>query len=291
MKIVVTGASSQIGAFLIPKLIAENHQCYFVSRLLNSDANNTNWIKADLNGQYDFFSALRPLDAWIHIAPLPLANAWLEKAAQAGIKRFIGFSTTSIYTKINSPDPYDRRFVADICAAEQYIKNFCESSAIAWTVFRPTLIYGCGRDRNVAFIEKMIKSFGFFPVVGEARGLRQPVHAEDLANACLSALQTERTENKSYNLSGGEILTYREMVERIFLSQNKSPRILKISAPLLKLIVRLMALWPSWRHITPAMVDRINQDMIFEHTGACRDFDYSPRLFLQNNDISASNHT
>ncbi len=280
MRIVITGASSQIGDFLIPKLIKDGHCCYPVSRSPKRDKQI--WIEGDLRNEKNFFSELDPLDVWIHIAPLYLVEPWLQSAAAVGIKRFIGFSTTSIYTKKNSSDSDECRLIAEICETENRIENFCENSGIVWTLFRPTLIYGCGRDRNVTFIQQMIARFGFFPVVGDARGLRQPVHAEDLADACFMALAKCQAANKAFNLSGGETLTYRAMVERIFQAQNKSPRIFSVPVPLLKLLIRLLTLLPSWKHINPAMVDRINQDMVFDHSAAIKDLDYSPRFFLQN---------
>ena len=88
--------------------------------------------------------------------------------------------------------------------------------ASPYTIFRPTLIYGVGRDRNVADIARFAKRFGVFPILGKGLGLRQPVHAADLAEACILAVDSSASFNRIYNLSGGETLTYREMVERVF---------------------------------------------------------------------------
>lgn len=281
MKILITGASSQVGDFLIPRLIQSNHSCYLVGRTPPRFKEDLVWIKADLKDEMDFFDQLGKLDVWIHIAPLYLANPWLERAAKSGIRQFIGFGTTSIFTKQNSSDPGECRFIAEILETEERIMQLCEGSDISWTVLRPTLIYGCGRDQNVSFIQQMIRLFGFFPVVGDARGLRQPVHAEDLADACAASIDNSQAANKVFNLSGGETLTYYEMVERIFLSENKAPRILRVPVPILKFVVQILSLLPTWKHLTPDMVDRINQDMVFDHTDAARYLDYSPRNFLR----------
>ena len=70
----------------------------------------------------------------------------------------------------------------------------------------------------------------FFSLLGQASGLRQPVHAEDLALACIQALDDPVTINKTYNLSGGETLSYREMVEKIFRSLGKTVHFLPLPA-------------------------------------------------------------
>ena len=281
MKILITGASSQVGDFLIPRLIKEKHSCYLVGRTPPRFKESLVWIEADLQDGKDFFDELGKLDAWIHIAPLYLANPWLERAARSGIHQFVGFGTTSIFTKQNSSDPGECRFIADILETEKRIMQISEGAGIAWTVLRPTLIYGCGRDHNVSFIQQMIRFFGFFPVVGDAHGLRQPVHAEDLADACAASLNNGLAANKVFNLSGGETLAYFAMVERIFLSQNKKPRFIRVPVPLLKFVIKVLSLLPRWKHLTPDMVDRINQDMVFDHSDAARDLNYSPRSFLR----------
>lgn len=54
------------------------------------------------------------------------------------------------------------------------------------------------------------------PLVGGAPGLRQPVHAEDLAIGALAAAASPAAINKFYALPGAETLSYREMIGRIF---------------------------------------------------------------------------
>lgn len=281
MKIIVTGASSQIGYYLLPNLLVNGHECYALSRSEHSENNGITWIQGDLHHDDNFFERLKPVDAWIHLGPLYLVDAWLEEMDTAGIKRFIGFSTTSIFTKQNSSNIKESEFISSIKNSEQAIQHFCESRQINWTLLRPTLIYGCGKDLNIAFIEKMIARFGFFPIVGAGSGLRQPVHAEDLALACSHALTASEANNKAYNLSGGETLSYRVMVEKVFQLQNRSTRILSVPAFILKFIVVLLACLPKFRHLTPAMVDRMNQDMVFDHSEAKLELSFQPRAFMQ----------
>ena len=64
-----------------------------------------------------------------------------------------------------------------------------------------------------------------FPLDGQADGLRQPVHAEDVATACVSALTMPAEANRTYNLSDGETLSYREMVCRVFATVGKLPHL------------------------------------------------------------------
>ena len=49
---------------------------------------------------------------------------------------------------------------------------WCEERGVDWTLFRPTLIYGRGLDKNVTTIMRFIKRFHVFPIVGGGGGLR-----------------------------------------------------------------------------------------------------------------------
>ena len=63
----------------------------------------------------------------------------------------------------------------------------CERNNVEWTILRPTLIYEAGRDTNITPLSRLIRRFGFMPLVGGGSGLRQPVHAEDLAIGAIAA--------------------------------------------------------------------------------------------------------
>jgi nucleoside-diphosphate-sugar epimerase len=142
------------------------------------------------------------------------------------------------------------------------------------------MIYGCGLDQNIAFIQKIIERFGVFPVAGRGKGLRQPVHAEDLALACIAVLDNDKTLNKAYILSGGEVLTYRDMVARIFGALNRKPRIVNIHPVVYKCaVVVVRHILPRYAFVQAAMVDRMNRDMVFDYSEAADDFGYNPRPF------------
>ncbi|MGZ3306631.1 MAG: NAD-dependent epimerase/dehydratase family protein, partial [Asticcacaulis sp.] len=178
-----------------------------------------------LAGQSLIFDLTRPGDfapgmdftTVIMCSPIWLVNeAVLERLVALGTRRLIAFSSTSRLTKGASPEPAEREVVRKLADGESAIIDFCSRHDVAWTVLRPTLIYDEGRDENVSRIAATIQKLGFFPVCGQASGKRQPVHARDLARAALQAIPAEAAFNRTYNLSGGEALTYREMVGRIF---------------------------------------------------------------------------
>lgn len=280
--IIVTGASSQIGLFLLPRLVESGRTVHALGRNPPAvEGKGIVWHRVDLGKP--------PLPAiaaqcLIHLAPLPLlpplVSALSGRSGEGGgLRRLIAFGSTSRFSKQASTDPHERAFALELAAAEQALAALCEASGIDWTVFRPTLIYGCGRDKNITVIADFIRKFGFFPLIGTAKGLRQPVHADDLAAACVSVIGNQATFNRAYDLSGGETLEYAKMVERIFAGLGKKPRFLPIPLPLFQAAIRLLSVLPRYRYLSAEMPRRMGSDLCFSHEEARRDFGYTPREF------------
>lgn len=280
-KIIVTGATSIIGRFLLPQLLEAGYEVHAVSRdgieKLSAKGEKLVWHLADISNP----ERLPRINAraLIHLAPLWLLPPLLPVLNSLQIKRVIGFGSTSVFSKSASADIEERNLAARLAEAEEAIMRSSSTSEMNWTIFRPTLLYDCVRDKNITRIANFIQHYGFFPLLGKAAGLRQPVHAADLAEACVLALWQPVTFNKAYNLSGGETLSYRQMVEKIFGSLGKPPRFLVVPAWLYRGAIRLVTLLPGRQGITPEMAMRMNVDLCFDHTEAARNFGFSPRSF------------
>jgi nucleoside-diphosphate-sugar epimerase len=191
----------------------------------------------------------------------------------------VAFSSTSRFTKAHSADPTERDLAATFASSEEELAWRCAEWGIRWTVFRPTLVYSPGLDRNVSEIARFIRRLGFFPILGDGRGKRQPVHADDLAAACVAALEEVASFDRTYNLSGGETLTYQQMVERIFQGLGRAPRILRVPPALFKAVVKAARALPRFRKLSAELVTRMNMDMCFDHDDATRDLSFHPRKF------------
>lgn len=280
-KIIVTGATSIIGHYLLPRLLDAGYEVHAISRGGKNPTISSKkliWHQADISypEQLPGINA----QAFIHLAPLWLLPPLLPVLNTLQIKRVMGFGSTSLFSKADSADPGERQLALRFSAAEEAIGRLCRAAETNWTVFRPTLVYDCVRDKNITRIADFLRRYGFFPLLGKASGLRQPVHADDLAQACLMSLEQPATFNRAYNLSGGETLTYREMVEKIFSSLGKPARFLILPTWVFRGAIRVMTLLSGKRGMTPEMATRMNSNLCFNHADATRDFGFSPRLFL-----------
>ncbi|MDB5983905.1 MAG: hypothetical protein JWQ69_4920 [Pseudomonas sp.] len=218
------------------------------------------------------------LDALLSFAPLWVLPGYLERLATSKIKRIVVLSSTSRYIKAQSSDPQERALAQRLISAEDYAQKWALERGVDWIILRPTMIYGLGRDKNITEVARFIRRLGFFPLIGGGAGLRQPVHVDDVVQACIAAL-TPGVESGSYNLSGGESLPYRTMVARIFQAQGIPERMLPLPAGLLRLAITVIRSLPRYRHLSSALVTRMNQDLVFDHSSARHHLGFSPRSF------------
>ena len=272
--VLVAGASSLVGRYLVPRLAAAGRAVEALSRRPPVDAGGARWHTVDIAAAP---RALPAAGAAVHLAPLWLAPPLVEALAAAGARRLIAFGSMSRFTKAGSPEPREQDVARRLADAEDRLAEACARHRIAWTVFRPTLIYGGGADRSLSAIATVARRLRVFPVAGGARGLRQPVHADDLASLCVAALDRPAAHGRAYDLGGGSVVGYRAMVEEV--CRAAGARAIGVPAPLLRLGFRAAALLPRYRSATAAMVDRMEEDLVADDAAARRDLGWAPRAF------------
>lgn len=282
----IIGATSIIGDYLLPLLAEKGYGVVAFTRQREKSENNENSAVAWQLLKKFTSSEQRPadkeekiIDFWISLAPAPVLSRYFPMLLSYGVKHIVAVSSTSRFTKENSTDPEEKKLAKDLVLSEEHLMSWAKKEKIAFTILRPTLIYSPGRDKNISVIASFIRRFSFFCILGEADGLRQPVHAEDVAFACAAALSERSAMNRSYNISGGEILTYRDMVRRVFSALGKEPKFVKIPLWLFSFAIFILRIFPRFRQWSTAMAQRMNKDMVFDHTDANRDLNFSPRKF------------
>ncbi|MCH2189666.1 MAG: NAD-dependent epimerase/dehydratase family protein [Gammaproteobacteria bacterium] len=275
--ILVSGANGVVGQPLVKRLKEEGFSLGSISRF--ECVGKIQW-DLDLAPSEGVIHQISRFDCLVHCAPIWLLPRHLSTFKTSGITRLIVFSSTSVISKQKSSDSSEQRLVERLSSAESAVLSFCHSQDISVTILRPTMIYGYGRDQNISHIAGVIKKFGFMILVGKAEGLRQPVHADDIVDACLNVLKTNSELEDTYNLAGGEALSYRSMVERIFNGLKIKPRIVSIPLSVFRFLLWAASKVTSFDY-TPEMANRMNQDLSYSNESATEDFNYNPQAFLE----------
>jgi len=281
----VLGGTSLVGSCLLPLLTEAGWQVTAFSRqAVGGLSEGMEWRRLPLAAQASPIPPQKRDEGvtpnWICVAPIWVLPDYFGLLDAQGARRVVLLSSTSRFTKDDSADLEEQSIALRLADAEARVQEWAKSREVEWVILRPTLIYGWGRDKNIAEIARFIRRFGFFPLFGKANGLRQPIHAADVAGACVAALQATGTANRAYNISGGETLTYRDMVGRIFTARGLRPRLLAVPLWAFRLALTVLHRLPRYRQWSTAMAERMNRDLVFDHSEAARDLAFEPRLFV-----------
>jgi nucleoside-diphosphate-sugar epimerase len=272
--VLVFGAGASVGSFLLP-LLGGHYTVIAVSRSPRPD-----WIVGDLNNAHQRWPTTEIV---VSLGPLDAFAAWLERQEPAP-RRVIALSSMSAESKRESSDPVERELAERLRGAEARVFEFGHRCGSACTILRPTLIYGAGTDRSLAPIARFARRWRILPIPLNAGGLRQPVHAADLAQACLDVIDNPATHGKTYALGGGERLRFDTLLRR--LQQETPGFVLPIPLP----VCALRHLTRLWRggSIGAVALQRLRDDLIADNAAATRDFGYAPGQFLAQDVLPAN---
>lgn len=277
MRILVTGVSGFTGGFVTPLLVDHGHDVVALARSEQAARRAKELDAEPVDGNLDDAASVDEAfrssgaDALVNLASLGFGHAptVIAAAEDAGLTRAVFVSTTAIFTKLNARSKSPR------VAAEEAIKT----SALDWTIVRPTMIYGAPGDRNMWRLLQLLRRSPVIPLPGGGRGLQQPVHVEDLAGAIVAAVESPSAIGNCYDIAGPEPLPFRQVVEQAAEAVGRRPRLVPVPAK--PVIAALGALERTGRTgpIKAEQIERLLEDKAFDIAAARRDLGYAPRAF------------
>jgi len=269
MTVLVLGGSSQIGHFLLPRLVERGESVLALSRRPPASRAGVHWISGKLPDAMP--AALPPLSAIVSYGPLLPFARWLAQASLTGAPRIVATSSMSALSKVDSSVPAERDIAQTLLTGERELAAACAARGLAWTVLRPTLVYGAGMDKSLTPIARRAMRLRVFPLPA-GRGLRQPVHADDIARATIAALDVPASAGQVIPIGGGERLTAGQMFARVRASVPTATLPLRIPGSLLRMM----------RHAVPRLsgpLSRLERDLIADNTELTRLLGVHPRPF------------
>jgi len=193
----------------------------------------------------------------------------LEAARDAGAWRFLQMS--ALGARPGPADPYHTtNFRAD-----EYVRL----SGLAYTIFRPSVIYGPG-DQSINLFARQIRRFPIFPIIGDGRYQMQPVPVETVARAFALALELPDTENRIYEVGGPEALSFNEIIDTLALVLGG--KIIKIHLPVwtIKSAAWLFGRFP-WFPLTTGQIRMLLEGNTGEAGDFYQDFGLSQTSFKE----------
>ncbi|HEX6710414.1 MAG TPA: NAD(P)H-binding protein [Rubrobacter sp.] len=275
MRVLLTGATGLLGGALLNLVLAEGHE---IRCLLRPDSPNAARLDkerveislGDAGDGDDLYRALRGTDAILHVAGIEYAPVVVEAARRSGVERILVVGSTSAHSAY-----------AFRSGPKLEMEEIVRGSGLAWTIVRPSMIYGSERDRNVHRLLRFLARSPVFPIFGPGTNLWQPVYHEDCARGVLEALRRPVSIHRNYDLPGAEPLTYLDMVKTAAAALGREPRIVRLP---IEPVRRALAAAERLRLPLPidsGQVTRLREDKAYPYEDARRDLDYAPRPFRQ----------
>jgi nucleoside-diphosphate-sugar epimerase len=311
-KILVTGASGFIGGHLAAALLdrgyavrAQYRRETIPAHLAALGKQGAELARVDLTLPEQIEGILDGVDGVIHVAAL--ASDWggfelfkrmnvdstvllVDSARQHGIRRFIHISSITVhgfgnhvdtgedgpYYKLVYPYPITKKM------AEDYVLSL-NNTDFQTTVIRPGNVYG--PDDTTTFykmfhyIEKGIMGY-----VNKGRSLTCLVCVSDLAAAVIAAMENEKTAGQVYNITDGQKITWKELVDFMYRELGVNKRIISTPAWLSLFLAHLLSGVykilgkKNPPPLTPYVVKQAAYHYSFSSAKARKDFGFQPRV-------------
>jgi nucleoside-diphosphate-sugar epimerase len=251
MQCLVTGAAGFIGSHLCERLLHDGHDvrgldCFipYYPRALKE----ANLIESRKSRNFAFWpldlrtdpliDAVDGVDTVFHLAAMPgLAKSWtnfdlyescnvtatqrlLEAVRQAGVRRLVYVSTSSVYGRFGSGDetlptrpisPYG----ATKLAAEHLCRAYGEEQGVPVVVLRYFSVYGPRQrpDMGYARFVDALLSAAPIAVFGDGQQVRGNTYISDCVAATVAA--AEAPVGEVYNVGGGETASVWDILHRL----------------------------------------------------------------------------
>jgi uncharacterized protein YbjT (DUF2867 family) len=227
MKAVVFGATGTIGRPLVKKL-AKEHEVTAVSRQERPDQGNVTWAQADATDASSVARVLEGAEVAYYLVhslgatdfeerDLQAAEITAKAAEQAGVKQLVylgglGDDSPELSAHLRSRRETGRRLA---------------STSVPVTTLRAAIVVG----RDSAAFETIVSLVDRLPAMITPRWVStrtQPVALEDVVAYLAGVCGLEPAYGEQLDVGGPEVMTYREMMERIAELRGKRPFIVEV---------------------------------------------------------------
>lgn len=291
LHILVTGGAGEIGSQLVHTLSAKGHRLRVL--VLPNDPNrdrlnnlDVEVVEGDISNPTSLNRICDGIDTIYHLAAILLGEdkdsferinhrgtLYLANAALAArVKHFIYISSASVVY------PQTTYYSRSKKRAEISLRNIVNDSQMNLTIVRPTLVFDGKGGLEYALFRKHLERFPLFAfMLGSGRALKRPVFVDDLIDG-LGKLATNSTcYNKTYNLSGGEVLSLNKLAKLLLTYADKKRALIHLPLPLVYPFITLAGKIIGKSLLIEHTIAGLSQDADLDPQLAVGDLDYRPR--------------
>jgi NADH dehydrogenase len=250
--VLVTGANGFVGSHAIPALLEAGHRVValvrsdragerVLRRLPEDKRSGVEIRRGDVTRPDTLAPALAGVDAVLHL--VAIARDWDDghslrlvntegtrnvAAAMraAGVDRLVHMGAMGV---VDDPDLH---YASSKARAMAIVRE----SGLRWTILAPSLLFG-PRDGFFNILAGLVRmSPGVVPITGRGDARFQPLAIEDLARACVLALEDDRYVGRELLLGGPRVWTYREVMVEVLRGMGKRRLLLPMPVAVIRLV-------------------------------------------------------
>lgn len=219
-RILLTGASGFLGREVLRRLLAAGNEVVALSRSPRRAevAPGVIQLAADVASP-EWHSWSERCAAAIHLAgvirEMPRRGDSFDRSNRAGAESVVmacrksGIRRLVHISALGADRGAATAFLRSKWQAEEAVRR----SGLAWTILRPSLIFGPG-DRFSAAVAGALRRLPVFPVFGSGAYVLQPVSVAEVADAVVAAVDIGACAGEVVEIGGPEVITYIEAVRR-----------------------------------------------------------------------------
>jgi len=262
----ITGGTGFVGRNLVRRLSADGHELRLLRRPGRSPGPPVpargEVRTLDFAAPDALAGALAGSDAVVHLVGIiaecgpatyervhvGLTRSVVEAAQRAGVPRLVHMSALGTRPQARS------RYHQTKWQAESIVRD----SRLAWTIFRPSLIFGPD-DAFTRLFDHLGRWSPIVPVVGGGRNLMQPIGIHAVVQAFSRSLNCPPAVGGTFDLCGPERLSFRTILEAIVGARGRHRLFLPIPMRLARLQATLL------EGVYPALLRRpppLNRDQL-----------------------------
>lgn len=171
-------------------------------------------------------------------------RAMARAAREAGVKRFVHVSAIGADPK--SQSVYARTKAAGEKAVLEEFPNA--------VILRPSIVFG-PEDQFFNRFASMAQTMPFLPLINGGVTKFQPVFVGDVADAIAAAVEGRATPGTTYELGGPDVLTFRDLLDRVQTYTGRKRFYLRLAPAIAKLQAILMSPLPN--ALRPITLDQV----------------------------------
>ncbi|HTI71488.1 MAG TPA: complex I NDUFA9 subunit family protein, partial [Candidatus Limnocylindria bacterium] len=234
MRILVTGGTGFIGRAMVQRLMAGGDEVTVSTRSPSSSLPPAVRVVGPLASLVQQPSPVQGFDALIHLIGIISevgsqtfesvhvdgTRMALRVAELAGIPRFLHMS--ALGTRENARSRYHQ----SKWRAEEYVR----SSSTAWTLFRPSIVYG-REDQFVNLFARISRQSPFVPVIGKGANKFQPISVDEVSHCFVAALKNPASISRTYDLCGIDAIDFRGLLGTILRVTGRHRKLVSLPLP------------------------------------------------------------